>query len=74
MTWASCPWVHKDHRREAARLEPSLTGAPHEIAKAGAFAYGRPIRSKDLFSLSTVCMSTVEGTPIEPGSWRKDFV
>ncbi len=43
-------------------------------AKAGAFAYRRLIRSKDLFSLSTACMSTVEGTPNEPGSWRKDFV
>ena len=34
----------------------------------------RLIRSKDFFSLSTACKSTVEVKLTKRGSWRKDFV
>jgi len=64
-------------RTGVARLIKVKRGERAEAAdaKTGAFAYyERLIRSKDLFSLSTACMSTVEGTLIGPGSWRKDFV
>ncbi len=66
---------YRSYRRRTSNKSEKGRKAEATDAKTGAFAYyERLIRSKDLFSLSTACMSTVEGTLIGPGSWRKDFV
>jgi len=66
---------YRSNRRRTSNKSEKGRKAEATDAKAGAFAYyERLIRSNDLFSPSTACITTVEGTPIEPGSWRKDFV